>query len=245
MRVSYYMNPTKCIRDASLYLDALVYDLTYGGNLQTVIVARSYYANGVLIEPTAQKTALLATVNRIQTFIDDICVASIAWYPRSTGNTTNQDVSGTPGSAGAGTFAQARVTEIYNTINTGTTPTTIAPSITWASATLQAAFNKMIAAKGYIQAETISMINTYFPELSYNATTCSRDVGYIIDALAYDYVFGSNYMSIKTAASYRRGITSTNVVINSQLVPTLQTIDFIYGQLQSKIRKSTSSNFPW
>jgi hypothetical protein len=231
----------KCTRDMGYIVDALVYDLTYGGNLQTVIVARSYYANGVLIEPTAQKTALLATVNRIQTFIDDICVASIAWYPRSTGNTTNQDVSGTPGSAGAGTFAQARVTEIYNTINTGTTPTTIAPSITWASATLQAAFNKMIAAKGYIQAETISMINTYFPELSYNATTCSRDVGYIIDALAYDYVFGSNYMSIKTAASYRRGITSTQVVITSQLVPTIQTIDFIYGQLQSQIRKSTAT----
>ncbi|MFO0003800.1 MAG: hypothetical protein ACK559_21990, partial [bacterium] len=42
---------TKCERDVGLIVDAVVYDLTYGGNLATQIAARSYYSLGVFLEP--------------------------------------------------------------------------------------------------------------------------------------------------------------------------------------------------
>jgi len=231
----------KCTRDMGYIVDALVYDLTYGGNLQTVIAARAYYSNGVLVEPAGQKTALLATVNRIKDIIDNIATGNTGGWTKSTGNTSTQDTSGTAGSAGAATTAQTRVQEIYDTINTGTAPTTVAPDITWPAAGLLTAGAKILAAKSYIQTETIEYINEYFPTLSYDETLCKRDTGYIIDALYYDFLFGSNYMSIKTASSYRRGITSTQVVLNSQLAPTLATVDFIFAKVQEQLRLSTSA----
>jgi len=46
---------------------------------------------------------------------------------------------------------------------------------------------------------------------SYNNVKCSRDVGYILDAVGYDIVTGSNYQSITAGLAYQRS-SATNVV---------------------------------
>jgi hypothetical protein len=221
----------KCTRDMGYIVDALVYDLTYGETsgctLMTEIVARSYYSNGVLVEPVAQKTALLAVINRIYTIIDDIATGSTAWYPRSTGNTTAQDVSGTAGSAGAGAFAQARVLEIYNYVNNLTTITSVTPSTAWVATALVTARTALNSAKASIQSDAVQYIKYTFPTLNFDETLCSRDVGYIVDALGYDLMFGSNYLSIFNGLSYRRGLSSTNVVITTQLAAQQAILNFI------------------
>ena len=229
---------TKCRRDMGYIAEALVYDLTYGGNLMTVVTARAFYTNGVLVEPLDQKTALLATVGHIKTFIDNIVQGDSAGWTKTPANTTIQDTSGTPGSADAATFAQARIQEIYDTIDTGAVavPVTILPDISWVETDLQAAGQRLLAAKSYIQTEAIEYVGKYFPELVYNPATCKRDVGYIIEAIAYDSMFGSNFMSIKAASSYRRGLASTGIVLSSQLVPTLGIIDFVFGKSQAEFR---------
>ena len=53
----------------------------------------------------------------------------------------------------------------------------------------------------------------------YDNQICSRDVGYILDAVGYDIVLGSNYQAIKAGISYTRGTAS--VVITSQKTQTL------------------------
>ena len=229
---------TKCQRDVGYIVDALQYDLTYQGNLATQIAARSYYSYGVFVE-TGEKTQALAVQARIKTFIDNIAVGNTAGWTKTTA--LSQDVTGTPGSAGAGTFAQARIQEMYDTIDTGTTPTTIAPSTAWViNTTLTDAFSAIIADKTATRADCINWINTNYPELVYNETTCSRDVGYLVDALAYDAVFGSDFLSIWNAMSYYRGLTSTAVVTTGQLT---ETINMIYhlGRLIQDSAAGTSS----
>jgi hypothetical protein len=44
MTVSYYMSPTKCIRDANQYIDALVYDLGLTGNYKSTRAVQIYLA---------------------------------------------------------------------------------------------------------------------------------------------------------------------------------------------------------
>jgi hypothetical protein len=229
---------TKCQRDVGYIVDALQYDLTYQGNFATQIAARSYYSNGIFVE-TGEKLQALAVQARIKDFIDNIAKGNTAGWTKTTA--LSQTVSGTPGSDGAATFAQARIQEMYDTINTGTTPTTIAPSTSWViNTTLTNAFSAIIADKTAIRADCINWINTNYPDLVYNETTCSRDVGYMVDALAYDAVFGSNFLSIWNAMSYYRGLSSTAVVLTGQLT---ETINMVYhlGRLVQDSSAGTSS----
>ena len=219
-----------CTRDIGYQVDALRYDLTYGGNLETVVTARSYYSNGTFVEASNEKTAALAVQTRLQAIISNIA-QGIA-ITRTSGNVATQDVSGTGGSSAAGTQAVNRVQEVYNTINTGLTPTTIVPDTSWVSSDLLAAFNQIQATKSLIQAGAIAAINKQYPTLVYNTSTCSRDVGYIIDALCYDFMFNSNFRSAKAAMAYYRATSSAQIVINNQLSQTRYTNSYISTALQ-------------
>jgi hypothetical protein len=216
---------TKCERDVGYIVDAVVYDLTYGGNLATQIAARAYYSFGVFLEPTAELAPALAVQLRIKDIIDNIATGNTAGWTKTTALT--QDVSGTAGSAPAAVVAQDRIQEVYNTINTGTEPTTIAPDITWPAAALIAARTALNAARTQIRSDAVTHVKKLYPTLSFDETLCSRDVGYMVDALGYDLMFGSNFLSIQSGLAYRRGITSTNLVINSQLAATQTIIDFL------------------
>ena len=216
---------TKCERDVGYIVDALRYDLTYGGNLATQIAARSYYSFGVFLEPAAEKAPALAVQLRIKDIIDNIATGNTAGWTKTTALT--QDVSGTAGTAPAASAAQDRIQEMYNTINTGIEPTTIVPDITWPAAALITARTALNTARTQIRSNALTFIKKNYPTLAFDETLCSRDVGYMVDALGYDLMFGSNFLTIQSGLSYRRGITSTAVVLNSQLAATLANVDFI------------------
>ena len=206
-------------------IDALTYDLTYRGNLETIVTARSYYTQGSFVPPANQKIPLLDVQTRLAAIIDDISTG-VTVTP-TTGNVTAQDTSGTAGSAGAATFAVDRINEIYNAIDTGDVPSTINPSIAWVDSALQDFKASVDSRKSIIQLSAINYINLVYPDLSYNEELCSRDVGYIIDAIVYDVIFGSDFRSSRAGMSYLSGITSAGIVLANQLEPTINTINFI------------------
>ncbi len=216
---------TKCERDVGLIVDAIAYDMTYGGNLATQIAARSYYSLGAFVEPAEEKAPALAVQLRIKDIIDNICTGNTAGWTKTT--VLIQDTSGTPGSADAGAFAQDRIQQIYDTINTGTEPTTSAPYTAWVTAALVAARTAINDNKAEIQSDAVQYIKRTFPTLVFDEVLCSRDVGYIVDALGYDLMFGANFLSIQNGLSYRRGTTSTQVVLTQQLAAQQAIIDFI------------------
>ena len=65
--------------------------------------------------------------------------------------------------------------------------------------------------KAFIAAEVIGFISKCVtdgispfnvPNFTYNQATCSRDIGYVIEALIYDLIFGGNAQSIYAGSSY-------------------------------------------
>lgn len=216
---------TKCERDVGLIVDAIAYDMTYGGNLATQIAARSYYSLGSFVEPAEELAPSLAVMDRIKDIIDNICTGNTGGWTKTT--VAVQDTSGTPGSADSGAFAQDRIQQIRNTINTGTEPTTSAPYTAWVASALVSARTAINDDRALIQSDAVQYIKRTFPTLVFDEALCSRDVGYIVDALGYDLMFGSNFLSIQSGLSYRRGTTSTLVVLSQQLAPQLAIIDFI------------------
>jgi hypothetical protein len=71
-----------------------------------------------------------------------------------------------------------------------------------ASATTQAAYDLLKDNKELIQNETIEFINVTYPQLKYNQTKCRRDVGYIIDSVATDLLYGGNERGVVSGRNY-------------------------------------------
>jgi len=49
--------------------------------------------------------------------------------------------------------------------------------------------------RAFIQAETIAFLSSSWRDFNYNSVTCSRDIGYIVDAVKTDLVYGGNQRS--------------------------------------------------
>jgi hypothetical protein len=71
-----------------------------------------------------------------------------------------------------------------------------------ASSTAQAGYDLLKANKELIQNETIEFINVAYPQLKYNQTKCRRDVGYIIDSVATDLLYGGNERGVVSGRNY-------------------------------------------
>jgi hypothetical protein len=56
--------------------------------------------------------------------------------------------------------------------------------------------------KSLIQKETITFLSSSWSTLQYNEASCSRDVGFIIDAVRTDLVYGGNERSIEAGSYY-------------------------------------------
>lgn len=148
----------KCRRDVGLIIDALRYDLTYGGNLETYNAAISYFVGNISQLGTTEKLPTIATYNKLKSLLNDI-LQGILITP-TTGNISIQDNSGTGGSIAAASFAQSRIDDIIFTINTnGQPPIKVLPDTTWTSLNLQNNFNLIQNNKTNISINVIKYIN--------------------------------------------------------------------------------------
>ena len=136
---SFTYSAATCRRDTGLLIDALVYDLTYGGNLQTYDAALAYFIGAIAQYGAGKKAETIASYLRLKEVIEQVIAETTVTV--SAGNSTVQDTAGTPGSAASITAAGDRIQEIADFItNDGTGLTRIEPDITWTSGTLQSEF---------------------------------------------------------------------------------------------------------
>jgi hypothetical protein len=222
----------KCQRDVGYVLDALRYDLMYGGNTQSLIAGSSYYTYINYVQPAGEKIATIAAYTHLQSIIDNI--AQNAAYTPAAGNTTPRVSTGTGDTTGnAALFSQARIQDVIDWVTNGVAPTAIVPDITWASAALQAGFAKLQSRKTEIQSDGLVWVEKFYQDLSFNRTTCSRDIGIMVDAIGYDMVFNSNFASTLAGNSYYRNLTSAGTVLSTQKGASLGLVNFLRYKVKS------------
>ena len=220
-----------CARDVEYILDAIRYDLTYGGNTQTMVAAKAYYSYGVATFGEGEKDETLAAYARLKTVLGEVITETAVSV--SAGNIEVQDTSGTAGSVASENFGEERIQDIIDVITVDGDeddvgyPATVEPATSWVSAELLSAGTALAAARSEVQTHSVNYIKREFPALVFNDATCSRDVGLIVDALKYDLMFNSNFASIKAGMSYRRGTGSAQLVVANQLAATQTILDFI------------------
>ena len=104
-----------------------------------------------------------------------------------------------------------------------------------ASAEVSASYDLLVANKTFVQNETIAFVSSSWSGFAYNEASCSRDVGYIVDAVATDVLYGGNERSV-TAGRYYYDYPSAAIVggvpsETQQKDPTVTAINYVKGLL--------------
>jgi hypothetical protein len=183
-----------CERDTGYIIDAISYDVQYGGNSATRIAAESYFEGAVSVLPAGEVTATAAAFSELGNILASIVLETYA----------GQNTTGNPASSAEATVVENLADLISGVITAGTTsilPTVIYPSTVWVDVGIQTAVNGITTNRQDIIDDTIDYINATY-SFTYNQETCKRDVGYIVDALRYDLTYGGNTETLSAAQAY-------------------------------------------
>ena len=84
----------KCTRDSKYIVNALVYDLLYGGTVATTVVAKSFFDGGISqLTTAAERIVVAAAYNHLASIADDIVQENTVMS--QAGNSVLQDKTGT------------------------------------------------------------------------------------------------------------------------------------------------------
>ena len=230
---SFSYDAAACRRDTGLLIDALVYDLTYGGNLQTYDAALAYFVGAIAQYGAGKKEETLASYERIKEVIEQVIAETDVTV--SSGNTTVQDKTGTPGSAESITFAGDRLQEIIDYITAdGTGITRIEPATDWVSATFVAdATGNLGPTPALNIAQNVTQwineqiqANIWY-NFEYDSAKCNRDTQLIVEAAARDtFDTGNRYSRSAGLAYYSQNLQdSSRISISGQELQTIAAIN--------------------
>jgi hypothetical protein len=205
-------DPVKCARDVKYAIDALCYDVLYGGNSATYDQSKFFFygfANGAPgIDPT-HRLQTVAAYNRLQSVVGDVILGNAVSRSNGGTYTEQQDTTGTNSDGTTVTVIQNLVQIIEdvvnatsqsaaNTVLSGIVRT--APSVTWSLAALQTAKTAIDSNKTAI----ITAVNG-FANYVFDIDKCERDSGYVIDALLHDLRYGGNEETRRISGFYWDG----------------------------------------
>jgi hypothetical protein len=250
---------TKTRRDAGYIIDAVIYDLTYGGNAQSVSAGLAYFDGdnadstvAAALIPASIKSATLGTIAFLKSRMQSVATAA-SFTPLQN---TIPLYTDTAGSAGASTLIGNNVDAIIEIIDTGpgavgTTVTLTDPATTngvSSTTALISAYSTLNAAATTIRSSTISYINATYPTLVYDTAKCSRDIGTILKAVGYDFMLGNlasnqfftNYQSLKAAHSYLRP-NASDVYTLGQKTVTIAALEYARTQAIANVGGNASA----
>ena len=202
---SFVYDEATCERDVGLIIDAMIHDLTYGGESETVEAAATYFETGstVIADQEAETTDAINKARDVAL----ACLAGTAVTPLQ--STVVQTIDSTVTEAGTDTIVTGLFAIITNLITN--------------YVSIKAAHDLILDNIEWIQDEVIAYTNTTYPAFSYNQTLCRRDTGYIVAAISND-LFGGTRKSVEAGRSYYRGVSALgdpSIAIGVQLTETL------------------------
>jgi len=214
----YDHDPAKCSRDIGFLIDALSYDILYGGNSANYDQAKFFYYTGYSGIAAVHKAQTIAAYNRLTSLLDNI-VTNTAFI-KSSGNLLSQDLSGTAADVGDSDTVVALAQITVDVVNTGLTVldaiSRTVPSVTWSTAPLQAAKTAITTNSTTIQNAVVT-----YSDYTYDEAKCIRDTEYVIDSYLYDLTYGGNSLSYYVGSRYE--ILGTYTVNQPEVEVNVQT----------------------
>ena len=216
----------KCSRDTGLIVDSIAFDYAYSGNSQSTFAGLQYYKQSESAIP-GQATETIAALNYAKLLATNVALNVTITTPYQA---TVPQVSSTAADAATANIIETEFNLITSIITNGTIGITdaIVPNQYPANTALviRNASNAIINNKAFIAADTVAFVNNTYPTFSYDSNTCARDVGYIIDSIAFDLRHGGNKQAIQSGVYYYNHNENSSQIVNQQ-VQTTAAYDFI------------------
>jgi hypothetical protein len=144
---SFAYDAAACRRDVGYIIDALRYDLTYIGNLETYNAASAYFVGATAQYGTNEKAQTIAAYQRLRTVLGDV-LKGITVTNVSSGNTATQVTTNPPANFIGATHADNLISQIIDTLTSdGVLPAITEPDRTWVDSQYRTSFNTLLANK--------------------------------------------------------------------------------------------------
>lgn len=144
---SFAYDSVACRRDVGYIIDALRYDLTYIGNLETYNAASAYFVGTSAQYGPNEKAQTIAAYQRLRTVLGNV-LKGLVVTDVSSGNVIAQDTTNPPESYVGATHADGLITQIIDTLNSdGVLPAITEPDRTWVDSQYVTSFNALLENK--------------------------------------------------------------------------------------------------
>lgn len=225
-------NEAACSRDVGLIIDGVGYEMVLGTNYHSRKAGLTYrQANAEVVINTQRDLT-----SRAIEYAHNLAKANISSYA------TQQAV------------VTASNSTINNIINKGVlyTPALVITNPPGLLTSVADAKTLLLANIDYIKDETIGWINAqvagnispFATSFVYDTFVCSRDVGYICEAVAYDLVYGGNSQTVDAGLKYWDGTldTITNQIVGegSQTVAAIEYTKYLIKQVIQNLDPATA-----
>ena len=228
-----------CSRDVGYMIESVSFDLLHGGNKQAIQSGVYYY--GYNSESSAIDGEISNTIgayNYISSIIEDIILGNAIASPQQM--VVPQDTTGTPGTSTEVTLARSKISTITNIILNGPSVAAAKKPISLTvdgNADVLNAASMLERNSTFIQAETIAYINANLAPFIYNTATCYRDVGYIVDSVSFDLLYGGNRQSIQSGVYYW-GYNASSTALPSEQTQSVAAYDYMKSLLSDIVTGS-------
>ena len=184
-----------CQRDIGYVIDAIGYDMMFNCNFRSVKAAMSYFEAQASLVIGAQRAATVDAFTYLKNYLinniggDPVLVASVS---------DNMDIIINLVRDGSINGATGLISPL---------PTIVMPSPPTITAGFANAAVLIAANKSFLQAEISAYMASTFTSVwsslsDLQKNKCTRDIGYIIDAIQYDILTGGNLETIVAARAY-------------------------------------------
>jgi len=185
---------TKCKQDVGFIIDAVAYDLTYGGNWQSVKAGEAYYEGANFNIAASEKQATLDAYNYLKALLQTVG-RNITVTPVF--QTEVEQIPGTGGTLAVSNVINDLLDDIINIVDNGLDSVSIDyPSVLESPNEEVDASDALVLALPQIQQQTIDFINQNFGSFKFDSAKYRTDFTNVIEDLAFDAVFDTNYNAI-------------------------------------------------
>jgi hypothetical protein len=226
----------KCRRDLGYIIDAITHDITYSGgvnsNTGSVACARAYFVGAVSQLGASEIPATLGAYNQLNTILQQIVVGTYAGQNTVAGNATAAEQNKVGLLTGI-------IIEVITDGDLDGLDTEILPDFTGINGTTAANYATILAAKSTLQGQVIDYTDLNGP-VSYDRVRCRRDIGFIVDGLTFDALYGGTHGITLNSRAYFVGAASQ--LGASEVAATIATYTHLSTILGELVTNTLSSN---
>ena len=240
---------TICKRDTGFIVDAMVYDLTYGGFTQTLNAGLAYFDGTTGLEiDLSEVTATVAAYDRLKTVMQQI--AANTTVTKSTGNAATQftDATNLTGGSAASAFIGANIDNITNLLagdSTAATPPIVTVTSITGTDTFVTAGHTLEAGDLVVPIETqngLTVGTRYYVIASGLTGTDFKVSTSYAGAAATGFTNGSGLTLVLTYED--RPIATNSVTSTTALITAFTTLSAAVGTIVTNMTAYIAANFP-